>query len=254
MMLLWGTQQLAVVAVSVPNYRSLGGIECAGGRVVRHNTILRSATPSNATAAGANVTAPASCKELPAWGKPLGITMGAIASVFINIGQNLQADGIRIIIDCMTIAQQPIVLSQACRALGALAILPANRARIAAANGVRILVGLLGHGRLLSPASESISSRSTSHEFEDIRTNELVQEAALAAAVSTDVNRDSKLQVLQQQIVRTMGMHCESITVVHRQACFSANVMNCERTRRRHFEASFLCQLYGLTGGSLPGC
>ena len=51
MMLLWGTQQLAVVAVSVPNYRSLGGIECAGGRVVRHNTILRSATPSNATAA-----------------------------------------------------------------------------------------------------------------------------------------------------------------------------------------------------------
>ena len=93
----------------------------------------------------------------------------------------LQADGIRIIIDCMTIAQQPIVLSQACRALGALAILPANRARIAAANGVRILVGLLGHGRLLSPASESISSRSTSHEFEDIRTNELVQEAALAA-------------------------------------------------------------------------
>ena len=36
--------------MSVPNYRSLGGIKC-GDRVVRHNTILRSATPSNATAA-----------------------------------------------------------------------------------------------------------------------------------------------------------------------------------------------------------
>ena len=46
----------------------------------------------NATAAGLNATA---CKELPAWGKPLGIALGTVASVGINIGQNLQADGIR---------------------------------------------------------------------------------------------------------------------------------------------------------------
>ena len=49
-MLVWGITPFAAVAVSVPNYRSLGGIKC-GDRVVRHNTILRSATPSNATAA-----------------------------------------------------------------------------------------------------------------------------------------------------------------------------------------------------------
>ena len=47
---MWGITPFAAVAVSVPNYRSLGGIKC-GDRVVRHNTILRSATPSNATAA-----------------------------------------------------------------------------------------------------------------------------------------------------------------------------------------------------------
>ena len=42
-MLVWGITPFAAVAVSVPNYRSLGGIKC-GDRVVRHNTILRSAT------------------------------------------------------------------------------------------------------------------------------------------------------------------------------------------------------------------
>lgn len=37
----------------------------------------------------------AACQELPAWGVPVGIAMGTVASIGINIGQNLQADGIR---------------------------------------------------------------------------------------------------------------------------------------------------------------
>ena len=35
-----------------------------------------------------------SCKELPSWGAPVGIALGSFASVGINIGQNMQADGI----------------------------------------------------------------------------------------------------------------------------------------------------------------
>ena len=35
------------------------------------------------------------CKEPPPWGFALGVAMGTVASVGINIGQNMQADGIR---------------------------------------------------------------------------------------------------------------------------------------------------------------
>ena len=35
------------------------------------------------------------CKQPPAWGEPVGVIAGAFASVGINIGQNMQADGIR---------------------------------------------------------------------------------------------------------------------------------------------------------------
>ena len=35
------------------------------------------------------------CQELPDWGPPVGIFMGVLGSIGINIGQNLQADGLR---------------------------------------------------------------------------------------------------------------------------------------------------------------
>ena len=35
------------------------------------------------------------CQELPPWGEPVGIVIGSIASIGINIGQNMQADGLR---------------------------------------------------------------------------------------------------------------------------------------------------------------
>ena len=36
-----------------------------------------------------------SCQTLPAWGAPLGVTMGVFSSIGINVGQNMQADGIQ---------------------------------------------------------------------------------------------------------------------------------------------------------------
>lgn len=44
---------------------------------------------------GTNVTLVGGCNELPAWGPPVGIVLGTIASIGINVGQNLQADGLR---------------------------------------------------------------------------------------------------------------------------------------------------------------
>ena len=35
------------------------------------------------------------CQELPDWGAPVGISIGSVASIGINIGQNMQADGLR---------------------------------------------------------------------------------------------------------------------------------------------------------------
>ena len=35
------------------------------------------------------------CNELPLWGYPLGIVMGVVGSVGINVGQNLQASGLQ---------------------------------------------------------------------------------------------------------------------------------------------------------------
>lgn len=55
-----------------------------------------SATPhTNAT----NGTTPGAreCKPLPSWGWPVGVGLGSVASVGINIGQNMQADGIRLL-------------------------------------------------------------------------------------------------------------------------------------------------------------
>lgn len=83
------------------------------------------------------------------------------------------------------------MLSQACRALGALALLPENRTRIAAASGISILVKLLGTARPPPLAAASINDDSscasvdtykdTPGDLEDLRVTESVQEAALAA-------------------------------------------------------------------------
>ena len=96
-----------------------------------------------------------------------------------------------VIINCLTTARQSAVLSQACRALGALALLPENRMRIAAASGVSVLVTLLGKAR---PPPMTVTANSTddssyisadtydpSGKLEDLRVTESVQEAALAA-------------------------------------------------------------------------
>lgn len=94
----------------------------------------------------------------------------------------------------MTTARQPAVLSQACRALSALALLPQNRTRIAAANGISTLVGLLTAARpppiaivqLVNDTDDgSFASTDTYKDpnggLEDLRVTESVQEAALAA-------------------------------------------------------------------------
>ena len=41
-----------------------------------------------------NLTAAVECQVLPGWAIPVGIVMGVFGSIGINIGQNLQADGI----------------------------------------------------------------------------------------------------------------------------------------------------------------
>lgn len=46
-------------------------------------------------ASAANSTGFPTCQELPEWGAPVGIALSSFASVGINIGQNMQADGIR---------------------------------------------------------------------------------------------------------------------------------------------------------------
>ena len=87
----------------------------------------------------------------------------------------------------MDIAQQPAVLAQACRALGALALLPQNRTRIAAAGGIGTLVKLLAAARpppmsnVANPVGTKTLLDGPGIEKEDLRVTESVQETALAA-------------------------------------------------------------------------
>jgi hypothetical protein len=55
-------------------------------------------TSVNATPPAADTNSSGlSCKALPSWGGPVGIVLGSFASVGINIGQNMQADGIKLL-------------------------------------------------------------------------------------------------------------------------------------------------------------
>ena len=83
----------------------------------------------------------------------------------------------------MTLARQPAVLTQACRALGALALLPQNRTRIAAAGGIGALVKLLAAARPppLASGADAFTENSNTERREDLRVTETVQETALAA-------------------------------------------------------------------------
>ena len=51
--------------------------------------------PLAAASEAATATANLTCADLPSWGVPVGIAAGTVASIGINIGQNLQADGLR---------------------------------------------------------------------------------------------------------------------------------------------------------------
>jgi len=69
------------------------------------------------------------------------------------------------------------VLSQGCRALGVLALSPENRTRIAAANGIKILVHILQQAQTkIMPGVPSNTNRTLNPCV-----SELVQEAALVA-------------------------------------------------------------------------
>ena len=60
--------------------------------VVAAPVVVAMNSSSNAT----NVTGvPLECNPLPSWGPPVGIFMGVIGSVGINVGQNLQATGMQ---------------------------------------------------------------------------------------------------------------------------------------------------------------
>ena len=82
------------------------------------------------------------------------------------------------------------MLSQACHAIGALALLAENRILIAAANGISILVKLLSMARpppiLAADAANDLVCASSVYRVpkdanEDLRVTEAVQEAALVA-------------------------------------------------------------------------
>ena len=53
---------------------------------------------SGALAAGSNASV-VGCQELPAFGPYVGVVMGVAGSIGINVGQNLQAGGIRALAD-----------------------------------------------------------------------------------------------------------------------------------------------------------
>lgn len=83
--------------------------------------------------------------------------------------------------------QQPAVLSQACRALSALALLPVNRTRIAKANGVAIIVSLLS--QVWSPSADA---------DQKLFVTELVQECALAACTNIVHSSEANRQLVSE--------------------------------------------------------
>ncbi|KAJ8598928.1 hypothetical protein CTAYLR_009836 [Chrysophaeum taylorii] len=96
-----------------------------------------------------------------------------------------EADGVKVLVECVRRASQPPVLTHACRAIAALALDAPNRVRIAAAGGIGALVKLIEHARpptlgarkdFASEEAELLSSRD-----DGVVITELVQEAALAA-------------------------------------------------------------------------
>mmetsp|Transcript_2410 Transcript_2410/g.7981 ORF Transcript_2410/g.7981 Transcript_2410/m.7981 type:complete len:623 (-) Transcript_2410:60-1928(-) len=111
-----------------------------------------------------------------------------------------EANGIVVVISCMTLARQPAVLTQACRALGALALLPQNRTRIAAAGGIGALVKLLAAARPppLASGADAFTDNSNSERREDLRVTETVQETALAALTNLTKSSEANRQLVAE--------------------------------------------------------
>ena len=91
--------QLAIfAAAALPATAALSNASNATACVWSANGTHINATNATACIPDLNATDAASgpkCAPLPTWGAPFGIFLGSIASVGINIGQNMQADGIR---------------------------------------------------------------------------------------------------------------------------------------------------------------
>ena len=85
----------------------------------------------------------------------------------------------------MSIAQQPAILTQACHALSALALLPENKTRIAEVNGIHVLLALLADSRPPQIDGSGDGSRAEALVARrDQKITESVQEAALAAVTN----------------------------------------------------------------------
>lgn len=90
------------------------------------------------------------------------------------------ASGILVIVNSIKLGHHPAVLTQACLALGALALLPHNRILIAEANGVNILIRLLA----VFQKSGRVSDESDSCSFKASGASESIQGAALVACTN----------------------------------------------------------------------
>mmetsp|Transcript_11155 Transcript_11155/g.33664 ORF Transcript_11155/g.33664 Transcript_11155/m.33664 type:complete len:115 (-) Transcript_11155:1178-1522(-) len=93
------------------------------------------------------------------------------------------AKGILVIIRCIEIGHHHAVLTQACLALGALALHPNNKTQIAEVNGINVLIKLLAASQP-GITSELKSCQTATDKNHDSRVGESVQEAALVACTN----------------------------------------------------------------------
>jgi hypothetical protein len=75
----------------------------------------------------------------------------------------VESGGLNPLVLCLRVVAAPPVLVHACKAIAALAMLPANKVRIAGADGVAALVDLLGEVSYHSQMSLYAPGRATTH-------------------------------------------------------------------------------------------